>query len=89
MTWHDKIKWLYDHIYNHDNGGMFGLAKDLNVSRLTVQYWYHWPNKINPLTNRPVEPNYLNRQAIDELYEAKIEGPVPVYDDEEDEVVVD
>ena len=89
MTWHEKIVWLYDHIYNHDNGGMFGLATDLNVSRLTVQYWYHWPTKINPLTGRPVEPNYLNRQAIDELYESKIEGPVPVYDDEEDEEVVD
>lgn len=73
MTWHQKITWLYETIYRDDptTGGFRGLGNDLGVTRLTVQYWYHWPDKVNPLTNKPVEPNYYNRIAIDELYAEK------------------
>ena len=70
MDWHDKVVWLYDCIYE-GNGGMGRLAKDIGVSRLSVQFWYHYPNKLNPDTGKPVEPSYWNRVSIDGLYEDK------------------
>lgn len=69
--WKTQLHDLYQCHYD-GRGGQYALADDLGVTRGSVHNWLH--GKTNPLTGRPIEPNYENRLAIAELAAKKNAG---------------